>query len=182
MENWKDYIENKFAPKEQFTFATEEHSNSLTATHFLTGNSVRFFWPTNDWLMISDDQFFNDATNGWSGEYKEITFSEKEITALDNYLAPVFENGWLIKDTYFFGKYWKSKVYLKSGTTKKTISYYTANFNLSSILLFPLYEPLANLLGQKKTVRIEAIKNYTQPKKVEIVDMPLLITKILQPA
>ncbi|MDX2174390.1 MAG: hypothetical protein SFY56_14910 [Bacteroidota bacterium] len=158
MENWKDYIDDKFVPREQFIFTSEKYSNSLTITDKYSQTVIRFFWPSNNWATIANVQFFNLKSSIASVEFKEITFSFKDISALDRHLQPIFEKDWIIEHTYFFGKLWKSKTILNTQPRKTKITQYTSEFSFVSLLLFSVYEPFAGLIGQKKRLRIQAIK------------------------
>jgi len=164
MENWKDYIDDKFVPREQFIFTSEKYSNTLTITDKFSQTCVRFFWPSNDWTRIADVQFFNLKSSIALVEFREITYSYKDIVALDRHLYPIFENDWKIEHTYFFGKLWKSKAIINSHPTKTKISQYTSEFNFISMILFTIYQPFAVLMGQKKTLRIHAIKKWSYIK------------------
>lgn len=155
MENWKIYIDNKFIPKEEFTFTTEDISNTLIIKHNETRTYISFIWPSDDWKKINDIQYYNDNTKGWSGEYNgDIEFSEENIIRVDNYLAPVFETGWSSKDIFIFGGHWKSIVYFNLNMTGQPFHYYSSDLGCLSVILFPLFALIAFILGQKKIVYV----------------------------
>ncbi|MES2141200.1 MAG: hypothetical protein V4511_15945 [Bacteroidota bacterium] len=161
MENWKKYIDNKFIPKEQFTFTTEDISNTLTIKHIATGTSISFIWPSEDWKQINDIHYYNDKTKGWSGEYNgDISFNDENIKLVDNFLAPVFEMGWVSKDIFIFGRHWKSKVYFNLNMTGQPFHYYSSDLGCLSVILFPLFALIAFIFGRKEIVYVDPFKKY----------------------
>lgn len=161
MDNWKDYIDKKFVPADQFSFETEKDSPSLTVKHNKTGTSFYFFWPTEDWKEISDIQYHNPRTKGWSGEYNRVSkFNDEEVKILDSFLAPAFETGWVSSDIYLFDKHWKSKVYFNPDKTGTPFQYFSSELGCLSFILFPIFWLLAFLFGSTKTVTIDPVKKH----------------------
>ena len=62
MKNWKEYIDEKFQPAEEFEVLQDRHEDALitiTYNHISTENSVCFFWPNKDWSIVKDIQYYN---------------------------------------------------------------------------------------------------------------------------
>jgi len=161
MNNWKDYIDHKFDPTDEFIFTTEADSTSLTIKHKKTGTTFYFYWPTEDWLEISDIQYRNDKTMGWSGEYnRDCKFSNEEVKFLDGFLYPAFESGWMSKDIYLFNKHWKSQIYFNHDKSGLSFSYFSSALGCLSFILFPVSWLLELLFGYAKTVTIDPVNKY----------------------
>lgn len=161
MENWKDYIDQKFQPKQDFDFKTEEDSNTLTVTHLLSGTSFIFFWPSHDWSEIHDVQFHNNQTEGWSGEYNgHLPFSPENTQKVDVFLNPAIETGWMSKDVYLFGKHFTSVVSFNGKPTRNKFRYYSSNLGCLSFILLPIFQLLASTIGKAVTVSIRPVSCY----------------------
>ena len=161
MGNWKDYIENKFVPKDHFTFKTDEWSMTTTVTHKQSGTRFDFYFDGNDWSTLHDVHFSNNKAEGWSGEYQgSIKFSSDEVKKMDNYLLPAIDTGWVSKDIFLFGKHWKSKVYFNLDRTGTPFVYFSSELGCLSLILFPVFWTLGLLFGTTKTVSINPIKKY----------------------
>lgn len=156
MENWKEYINYKFQPKEDFVFETIEDSTTLKITHPLSGHSFFFYWLSDDGLSFTDLQFHNDKTEGWSGECGDMYFSPEAIQKVDEFLRPAFETGWKSRDVYLFGRHFKSTVTFSEKRGDKFI-YYSGDGCLP-LLLWPLYWLLELFYGN--TQRVLPISSY----------------------
>ncbi|MBX3164090.1 MAG: hypothetical protein KF900_06375 [Bacteroidetes bacterium] len=161
MDNWKDYIENKFVPKDLFTFTIDECDMTMTVTHKQSGTRFDFYFDGSDWTTLYDVHFSNDNTKGWSGEYQgSIKFSLNEVKIIDNYLSPAFDTGWVSKDIFLFDKHWKSKVYFNLDKTGAPFVYFSSELGCLSLILFPVFWTLGLLFGTTKTVTIYPVKKY----------------------
>lgn len=159
MDNWRDYIDFKFTPKEEFTFKIE-YANTISIKHIKTGTTFTFWAETQDWYNLADVQYYNDKAIGFSGEFNEVLpFKPEKIIHVDNFLKPAFETGWVSKDIFLFEKHWKSKVYFNPNMRGKGFHYYSSRLGCLSIILFPLFSIFAFFFGQKKVVIISPVKN-----------------------
>ena len=162
VDNWKDYINTKFTPVEDFNFETEDISNTLRISHKGTGTYFAFIWPSEDWKTFSDLQFYNDKTDGWSGEFGSAgEFSEKEIEQVEKFLEPAFKTGWASKDVYAFGKHWKSEVYWNQDMNGTKFHYYSSDLGCVSVFLLPV-SPLLTLFGQNRVVKVDSVEKYNK--------------------
>ena len=152
MQNWKDYIDEKFAKTDDFDWKND--TDCLTITHKLTKTSFWFYLDSENWNNLADVQFTNERTRGWSGDYKASDFSQKEVELLDNFLKPAIEIGWISKDTYIGKKHWKSIVYFNSEMKGIPFKYYSSDNGILSTFLLPITAIIALVLGTKKIVRI----------------------------
>lgn len=153
---WTYYITEKFA-SDDFTHQYDNLPLSFGIYHKKTGTSIIFYWKPGD-KIISDIQFYNNKTEGWSGEFGQTgEFCEKEKERVDLFLKPVLETGWISKDTYLFGKHWRSKVYFDNRTKSRPFYYYSSDLGCLSVLGFPVFAVLAIIVGQSKTVNIPPI-------------------------
>lgn len=162
MKNWREYIDQKFQPTSDFTFKSEDVSNTLTITHIASETNVSFIWPRDNWTGLADIQFYNPKTRGWSGEYwGELDFSEENIKAVDSFLDPVFKDGWTSIDTYIGGNHWKSKVYRNLQMTGTPFTYYSSETGCLATIFFPITWTIATLFGKKEKVLIQPINSKT---------------------
>ena len=97
MDNWKEYIECKFQPKDQFTFVEntgkDKSMQYFSVTHKLTGTSFWFYDPSEDWTMLGDIHFYNEHTQGWSGEFRPIKVEDNNEVLVDKFLELPFNIG-----------------------------------------------------------------------------------------
>lgn len=161
MDNWKDYIDKKIIPADQFSFDTDSSDMTIIVTHKMTGTQFYFYGLANDPKELHDIQYHNNKTRGWSGEYQgPILFSTDEAKHVDNFLNPAFETGWVSQDTFLFGKHWKSKVYFNLNKTGTPFGYFSSELGCLSFIMFPIFWLLALLFGSTKTVIIDPVKKY----------------------
>lgn len=161
MENnfWNEYLKLKFSSS-QFTEVTDDMPISLRFKHKPTGTSFIFYWGPQGELV--DVQYYNDNTDGWSGESGSFEQTDKKVCEfLDVFLNPAFETGWVSKDTYLFGVHWKSKVYFNPEMKGQPFHYYSSRLGCGSIIFFPLFSILAPLIGKTKTIHIEPVQKYS---------------------
>ncbi|PKL85330.1 MAG: hypothetical protein CVV22_08680 [Ignavibacteriae bacterium HGW-Ignavibacteriae-1] len=167
MNTWKEYIESKFSPISDFQIEDKTQKGEVgiySLTHNLTETRFDFIYPDEDWKKIGDVQFYNPKTKGWSGEFWEAEFNEKEKNRLNEFLKPALEKGWSSKDFYFFGKHYQSKVYWNKSFDGKNFGYYTG-FGCLWIVLFPFFWLITKLMernlisGMKKTIIEPTNKN-----------------------
>ncbi|SNZ00970.1 hypothetical protein [Flagellimonas pacifica] len=141
MNNWKEYIEQKFQPQSDFQIedGTFDNGNGIyRLTHNLTGTIFDFIYPDEDWKKIGDVQFYNPKTKGNSGEFWESKFSEIEKKKLDDFLEPAMKTGWSSQDFYIANKHYKSYVYWNQKFTGDRFDYNTG-FGCFSVLIFPYF-------------------------------------------
>jgi hypothetical protein len=164
---WKEYIESKFRPVSDFQIEDKSQKGEIgiySLIHKLTETRFSFIYPDDDWKKIGDVQFYNPKTKGWSGEFWEAEFNEAEKQRLNEFLEPALESGWSIKDFYFFGKHYQSKVYWNKNFDGKYFKYYTG-FGCLWIFLFPIFWILTKLMelnlisGMKKIIIEPTNKN-----------------------
>lgn len=164
MNNWKEYIEHKFIPKEDFVFEDKTELKSgigygtLTITHNQTGNWVCFIFPSENWNKLDDVQFGNNRTEGWSGEYLETVFSEVEKDRLDQYLSTVYKTGWSSIDYYLNSKHFKSYVFRNQEFNGEKFTYYSSSYGCISTVLFPIFWIVSFLIKIGIFGRIDKVK------------------------
>jgi hypothetical protein len=161
--NWKDYIDQKFQPADEFEINRQQDSPSLDIKHIRTGNIVSFINPKSDWKTVADIQYWNHKTKGWSGEFGETEFDEENKNYVDDFLIPVFETGWSSKDIYLFGKFYKSEVFDRPNLKGRKFGYWGDGFGCILLILFPLFIAIellimTPLLGKAEIIEIEPIK------------------------
>jgi hypothetical protein len=125
---------------------------------------VSFIWPDDDWKKVSDIQYWNKKTEGWSGEFGDVKFNEENKAKVDKFLDSVFETGWSSKDIYLFGKHYKSIVFDRPNLKGHKFTYWSSNYGCLALILFPIFLIIgllirARILGRIEQVEIEAIKN-----------------------
>lgn len=160
MTSWKEYIENKFQPRNEFLFSNNDLPEMLTITHNSSQTYFTFLFMFDDWNRVIDIQFHNIKTQGWSGEFQgDFTYDKDTSQRVDNFLSPAFETGWTSKDIFLFGKHFKSVVYWNLTQTGSTFKSYSSDLGCLSLILFPFFELLCLLIGEVKIVKIEPINN-----------------------
>jgi len=163
VDNWKDYIDQRFQPAEEFDIKGQEYAPTLDIKHKRTGTVVSFIYPEDDWKTVSDIQYWNDKTRGWSGEFGKTEFDEENKKHVDDFLIPVFETGWSSKDIYLFGKFYKSEVFDRPNLKGRKFRYWGDGFGCILLILFPLLLLVELLimtpfLGKSEIIEIEPIK------------------------
>ena len=157
MNNWKHYIENKFS-KQDFSISIDETSKTLTIIHCLSETTFIFLGISDDWSIISDIQFHNKRTEGWSGEFnKVLKYNKNTELQVDSFLRPVFETGWTSKDIFLFGKHFKSIVWWNLEQTGLKFKYYSSEQGCVSVIFLPIFEILSLFIGQIKIIKIAPI-------------------------
>jgi len=165
MNNWKEYIDKITVPRQDFSFDTEEVSNTLIITHNKTQTKLYFIWPTENWAKLGDIQFHNARTEGWSGEfYGDLIFSNDTVKQVDRFLEPAFTTGWTSKDIYLFGRHFKSEVAWNLQNTGKKFYYFSSETGCLSLILFPVFYAFSllakiGIIGSVKTIKIDPINN-----------------------
>lgn len=124
MKDWREYIEQKFVPEEEFIFQ-EKHKETNFYGHKKIMSTIIITHPkTNNWFKF--DNFFGEWEYLWkvkfgnprtkcSPSYTEddagIDVSIDEVVLdLNKFLKPAF-NGWSIIEYYLFGEYNRSIYY-----------------------------------------------------------------------
>ena len=157
MQNWKEYIEWRFRKKDGFEFTM--HKDYILIADTKSKTNFHFYTDSLAWNSLSDVQFHNDMTRGWSGEYKAAKFNQQEIELLESFLKPAFETGWISKDIFISRKHWKSTVYFNNEMTGSPFIYYSSETGILSKLFFPLTSLIVKLFGTIKTVKVPPVGN-----------------------
>lgn len=126
---------------------------------------MSFIWPDDQWKKVSDIQYWNKKTEGWSGEFGDVQFNEENKKKVDEFLDSVFETGWSSKDIYLFGKHYKSIVYDRPNLKGNTFTYWSSNYGCLAFILFPIFIIIGllirlRILGRTEKVEIEPIRKY----------------------
>lgn len=137
--NWKEYIDAKFVPREDFRFETVEDSSSLTVSHSKTTNVVFFYWPSDDWMELADVQHYSEKTRGWEGDLGPVPFNEENVKAINRFLEPVFTSGWSSKDIFILGDHWKSIVSSAPDLKGSKMHFYSSEGGWPTLIFFPVY-------------------------------------------
>lgn len=170
IENWKEYIDQKFQPLEDFEIKEQEDSSTIDLKHIRTGTIVSFIWPDDEWKRVSDIQYWNKKTQGWSGEFGDVEFNEENRKKVDKFLDSVFETGWSSKDIYLFGKHYKSIVFDQPNFEGHKFTFWSSYFGCLTLIFFPLFLVFGlliriGILGKVKKIEIQPIKKITTPQQ-----------------
>lgn len=168
MNNWKDYIDQKFIPKEEFEFENKNWKKGIyiLITHKRTGTWFKIYDPSDEWRLLGNIEFGNkDESFGfwdWDGN---IPFLQGEVKLTDEFLKPAFLDGISYKKYYLFNKHYKSIVYGNKNFSRRIYSYYISNFiGCTWLLYFPIIFILNSmvrlkLIGGIKEKVVEPIKS-----------------------
>jgi hypothetical protein len=119
MNDWKDYIEEKFVPKEDYEFVQcdKEYKGfiitSIKIIHLRTKTWFKFVNCYGTWTLLDHVGFGNPRTKCHPHIYYPIDFDKTTIEDVNDFLAPAFE-GWSIEECYIFFKYIGSRYIIKN--------------------------------------------------------------------
>ena len=167
MKNWKDYIEQKFIPKQDFVFDQRDEeieragqkliSSTITITHRRSKTYFEFQNAYGDWEMLDWLRFGNPKTKCCpkaSIYYDDKLDDKNVIITLEKFLDIAF-NGWTVREYYFLGKYNRSLYYSNLGG-KGEWEYAKIKFwDIFRIIDLLLY---LRIIGQEKRIVIEPIQ------------------------
>jgi hypothetical protein len=114
MQDWKDYIEQKFIPKEDYLLEYKYKDvnagdrsfkiETIIITHNKTKTWFKFVNCYGTWTLLDHVWFGNPRTKCRPHIYYPIEFNRPTIEDVNNFLKPAFE-GWSIEERYIFSKY-----------------------------------------------------------------------------
>lgn len=173
MKDWKDYIDQKFVPKEDYDFEQEDYNREyagkelvesiIKVTHKKTKTYFEFLNAYGDWETLYVVRFGNPKTKCCpdSSIFEEGPDDEL-VSIMNEFLKPALA-GWTAEEYYLYDEYSRSRYWgggrlawvwpNKGGCLFKL-------FNLTRIMDLLFY---LKIIGDVKRVVIEPIKS---PKKL----------------
>ncbi|RKY93525.1 MAG: hypothetical protein DRQ01_04565 [Ignavibacteriae bacterium] len=171
MNDWKDYIEQKFVPQEEYEFNYEERKykefiiSSIKITHRKTKTWFYFQNAYGTWNILDRAKFGNPKTKGCYKQFENpVDFDKMGIKYLDEHLRPAFD-GWSSKDYYILNFYYKSVNYPNKDFKGRGFPSFNRDFiGCLAFILFPIFFIINKLIrfkiiGEIKEKVIEPIKS-----------------------
>jgi hypothetical protein len=166
MKSWKDYIEQKFVPKEDFDFKQDDKeieyagqkliSSKITVTHRKTQTNFEFQnaygdWECLDWLIMRNPK--TKCCPKASIYYDDRLDDVGVKIRLEEFMYIAF-NGWTVREYYLSGKYNRAFYYSNLGG-KGNWDY--AKFKVWDIFRIIDLLLYLRIIGEEKLIVIEPI-------------------------
>ena len=172
MKDWKVYMDKIGTPEKAFRRyqgIVRDNIQYLVFFHKLTSTSIWFYLHQHNYSRLLCVYFVNSNAKGWSGELRDLDFSENNIQKIDEFLRPALVTGWQSIDYYLMGKYFSSCVREKVDGSGKIIQKFTSYYKFWSYLMFPIcylmdQMILSGLIGRNNKISLKPMQAKTNQK------------------